>query len=62
MLVVYTVDVVLLDGGGGGGRTALDVEVDPEPVSVAVTGQMVVYNGIVFVVTWPTGQLVTVLC
>lgn len=26
----------------------------------AVTGQMVVYHGTTLVVTWPTGQLVTV--
>jgi hypothetical protein len=61
MLVVYTVEVVLLGGGGGGGSTAFEVEVEPEPVSVAVRGQTVVYSGIVLVVTWPTGQLVTVL-
>jgi hypothetical protein len=29
-------------------------------VSVSVTGQMVVYTAMVSVVTWPTGQLVTV--
>ena len=41
-------------GGGGGEYVSLD------EVSVAVTGHTVVYNEMISVVTWPTGQFVTV--
>ena len=37
-----------------------DVGAEPTLVSVAVTGQTVVYRDIISVVTWPAGQFVTV--
>ncbi len=57
MDVVYTVEVVYFV------TEALEAGVVvgcPLPVSVAVTGQMVVEIAIVLVTTLPTGQLVTV--
>lgn len=56
--------VVVVASGGLTGLTGLPpgtlgVGWGTLPVSVSVTGQTVVYHGMVSVVTWPTGQLVT---
>jgi hypothetical protein len=57
-LVVYTVEVT--DCGGGGGKCGDLVDTAPDEVSVAVTGQIVVYKEMMSVVTRPTGQFVIV--